>query len=491
MARCLSLAYHTRMDDFVETFLLGKREMTSRDWLIDAGIALVAFAFGCGQLVLSSAFTTPDELFRQLLGMPESASRSAPYFALAFVTLPLVLRRKLPWPTFLFVLIAFLLTQRELSVYALAALGPTISVYTIARERMSAEAVAAAVIAVFAVLMSSTSVESANLSFVLRLQNVAFMVAAAFAGYAVRTHQEYVMETERRAIAAEKSREDEAARRVEEERVRIAREIHDITAHSLSAVSIQAAAAQRMIDKDPETAKEAIATVRSTAKDALEEIRSMIGVLRSGDAQAHAETAPTAGTDRMKDIISYLEHAGLKVQFDCSHYDRSCVPAYVDVALYGIAREAATNIVRHAQAQHVNILLSKGETFVQLVVEDDGRGAPDADTAGVGDAGAGAGVAVAGAADGAVVGVAAADGAGVAVAATGAIDAAAATGTAAAAAESAASLPQTASAGGHGIKGMKERVSLLDGKIIAGNREGGGFVVKVSVPLSENGRKHG
>ena len=90
-----------------------------------------------------------------------------------------------------------------------------------------------------------------------------------------------------------RTREEEAARRVEEERVRIAREVHDITAHSLSAVSIQAAAAERMIDRDPAAAKEAISAVRTTAKGALADIRSMIGVLRCGDDAA--ETSPGRG----------------------------------------------------------------------------------------------------------------------------------------------------------------------------------------------------
>ena len=180
-------------------------------------------------------------------------------------------------------------------------------------------------------------------------------------------------ETERRALEAERSREEEAARRVEEERVRIAREVHDITAHSLSAVSIQAAAAERLVDRDPAAAKLAIAAARTTAKDALEEIRGMIGVLRAGDPAA--ETEPTAGTERLDDLAAYLRRAGVDVALDAGGYDRAAVPAFVDVALYGIAREAATNIVRHAGAHAATIRLATGPTGANLSVEDDGRGA--------------------------------------------------------------------------------------------------------------------
>ncbi|WP_139651879.1 sensor histidine kinase [Raoultibacter phocaeensis] len=357
----------------MEDFLINTKKMGAADWLLDVAIALGAFAFGCAQLLLTmSSVVMPDELFRQLLGIPNVMPQVGAYVAIALTTLPLVARRKSPWLVFVFVMIAFLGTQNTLTGYTLAILGPIIALYTIAHERDRAEAVVATVLAVASLLFVTLPTQSESLSDLMRLQNVTYMVAAALGGFAVRTHQEYVAETEQRAFAAEKSREEEAARRVEEERVRIAREIHDITAHSLSAVSIQAAAAERMIDRDPEAAKQTIATVRATSKDALEEIRSMIGVLRSGDAQA--ETVPTVGTERMADIVSYLEDAGIDVDYDATGFDRERVPAYIDVALFGIAREAATNIVRHADAHRVSIRLATDGEMARLAVEDDGRG---------------------------------------------------------------------------------------------------------------------
>lgn len=409
----------------MEDFLINSKKLTAADWLFDAAVALGAFAFGCAQLLLTlSSVVMPDELFRQLLGIPNSMPQTGAYVAVGLTTLPLVARRKSPWLVFIFVMIAFLGTQSVLNGYTLAVLGPIIALFTIAHERDRTEAIVATVLAVASLLFIAPPTKSESLADLMRLQNVTYMVAAALGGFALRTHQEYVLETEQRAIAAEKSREEEAARRVEAERVRIAREIHDITAHSLSAVSIQAAAADRLIDKDPKAAKEAIGTIRATSKDALEEIRSMIGVLRSGDAQA--ETAPTVGTERMADIVSYLEDAGIEVDYDASGFDRERVPAYIDVALFGIAREAATNIVKHAQASHTSIRLAVDGETVRLSVEDDGCGRSD----------------------------------------EGATD-------------------------GHGIEGMNERVSLLDGTITAHNRAGKGFAVRVGIPLTEAGRNHG
>ena len=358
----------------MENFLVNNRPMASKDWGIDVAVAVAAFLFGCGQLMLTaSSIVIPDLELREYLGMVNVVPETSVFVALALTTLPLVVRRRFPWPVFLFVLITFLGLQNAFRGFSLTMVGPVVALYTIGTERGRAEAVAAVVLAIGGLLFADAPSRTASLAFFTRFQNIALSVAAVLAGYAYRTHRAYVAETERRALEAERTREEEAARRVEEERVRIAREVHDITAHSLSAVSIQAAAAERLVDRDPVAAKQAIAAARATAKDALEEIRGMIGVQRHGDDMA--ETEPTAGTERMGDLVPYLEHAGVGVTLEAEGYDRARVPAFVDVALYGIAREAATNIVRHAQAHTATIRLATDAAAVHLVVEDDGQGA--------------------------------------------------------------------------------------------------------------------
>ncbi|RDB64246.1 two-component sensor histidine kinase [Gordonibacter pamelaeae] len=358
----------------MENFLVNNRPMAPKDWAVDVAVMLAAFLFGCGQLMLTaSSIVIPDLELRQYLGIVNVVPDTSVFVALALTTLPLAARRRFPWPVFLFVLITFLGLQGAFRGFSLTVVGPVVALYTIACERGRTEAAVAVALAVAGVLFADAPSRTASLAFFTRFQNVALLAAAALAGYAYRTHRAYVAETERRALEAERSREEEAARRVEEERVRIAREVHDITAHSLSAVSIQAAAAERLVDRDPAAAKKAIATARTTAKDALEEIRGMIGVLRAGDPAA--ETEPTAGTERLDDLAAYLRRAGVDVALDAGGYDRAAVPAFVDVALYGIAREAATNIVRHAGARSATMRLFTGPSGACLTVEDDGRGA--------------------------------------------------------------------------------------------------------------------
>ena len=357
----------------IATIFYNKREMSVRDWAIDVTVAAVAFSFGCIQLmVTASSIVVPDLAFRQYLGMVNVVPTTAAFIALALTCVPLIVRRKIPWIVFLWCFGVYLVIQTKNAGLSLSIIGPAIALFTIAVEQGRIQTLIATLIAVVGLMFADTPFGSPSLIFFTRFQNTTIMIAAAIAGYAYKTHNAYVHETEERAREAERTREEEAARRVEEERVRIAREVHDITAHSLSAVSIQAAAAERLLDKNPEAARQALATVRSTSKNALEDIRSMIGVLRQGDE--NPEMLPTGSTERIQDVISFLESAGCVVELDTTHYDRTRVPAHVDMALFGILREAATNIVRHSQANFVLIRLTQNAHGACLLVQDNGEG---------------------------------------------------------------------------------------------------------------------
>lgn len=367
--------------------LVNPRHLSTRDWIVDIVIAVVVFIAGWAQLSLSNmAFVLQDEDFRTMIGVVNVTPTFSTYLLLGLTTWPLMLRRKFPWPVLVFTFMAYvvaLVRPGYVSAYTLAFFGPMVALFTVAHERPRLEAAIAA-LACIGVLFFIEMPFGLNESLVLlaRIQNATYVLVAVIAGMALSTYENYVKASNDRARAAELAGEAEAARRVQEERVAIAREIHDITAHSLTAVSIQAAAAEKMIDKNPEAAREVIVQVRDTSKNALEEIRSMIGVLRNENSEA--ETAPTQGTDRLGDLVDYAREAGLSVQLDCSDYHKNKVPAYVDVALFGIAREALTNTVRHAQASQVRIQLVSSEKFVHLLVEDDGIGAPTVATGGHG-----------------------------------------------------------------------------------------------------------
>ena len=429
--------------------------MSAKDWAIDVAITAAAFLFGCMQLVLvTSSFIMPDEVVRHALGIEAIVPSPAAYLAVTLTVVPLVLRRRFPWPVFLFTMVMFVLMQSSFRGYSLTIVGPLIALYTVASTRPRTEIIVASALALLGIAFSGSPAQSITLTFLTRFQNMAFMVAAALGGYAIKTHHAYVRATEQRALEAERTREEEAARRVEEERVRIAREVHDITAHSLSAVSIQAAAAERLLERDPDAAKEAIATARRTAKEALEEIRSMIGVLRQGEA---AETEPTTGTDRMCDLAEYLDDAGIKTTLDMSRYTRERVPVYVDVALYGIAREAVTNIVRHSQASAASIYLSLVEDGVCLQIRDNGRASLEtrADKDAAKDAAKG-------------------------VAKDATQDAAKGI-----AKDATKDAQKDNSSAGHGIIGMKERAKLLGGTLSAEPCVGGGFLVEAHLPCAK------
>lgn len=416
------IVYHSGMDNFLKS----SRKMTTKDWAIDVGVAVAAFAVACVQLMLTvSSIIIPDLALRQSLGLVNVVPEFGAFVALALTTFPLVVRRVFPWPVMLFVLVAHCMLQNDFTGFALSPAGLLVALFTVAAERPTHEAVVAALLAAGGSILFPGSSVTPSLAFFVQVQNLGLIAAAAAAGYGFRTHRAYVRETERRAAEAERTREEEAARRVEEERVRIAREVHDITAHSLSAVSVQTAAAARLIDRDPDAAKEAIAAARTTAKTALDDIRSMIGVLRHGDASA--ETSPTSGTDRLSDLALYLRKAGVECAVDAELYRRQDVPAHVDLALFAIAREAATNIVKHAAATRAEFTLESGATHARLSVHDDGRGCGQPLRPGA--------------------------------------------------------LPAAVDGRGNGVAGMAERARLLGGTLEAGDAPEGGFTIRASIPL--------
>ncbi len=349
-------------------------DMTPTDWAVDAIVAAGAFGFACLQLTFANALLVPDELLRRLFGLMGPISPAMALGAVALTTLPLVLRRRFPWPVLGLTLMAWALFQPSVGAAALSLAGPLAALFTQALGALAPTRPG-----------PGAPVKPQDVSALMLVQNVALTLVASFAGYALHVRQDYLRAAEERAEEAERTREATARRRVEEERLRIAREVHDITAHSLSAVSIQAAAAERLVEADPPAAKEAIGQVRAIAKDALDEMRAIVGVLRSG-----GDRMPTQGTDRLGDLAVYLADAGVEAVVDASAYQRAVVPAYIDVALFSMAREAVTNVVRHAGASRSWVRLATAEApggglEARLSVEDDGCGiAPAAMSAGHG-----------------------------------------------------------------------------------------------------------
>ena len=345
---------------------------SAADWGIDVAVALIAFAFGCAQMVITASSVVHVDAGPYGSSWVNYVPNIYAYLAVALTTAPLILRREAPWFVLALTLACYVFLSNSMGgTVSLSPIGPIVAVYTVASERARGEALAAAAVVGVCAAVVPMGASSVAMALVMRIENVAFVVVAALGGFGVRMYHAYMEETRRRLAEAERTREELAARRVADERVRIAREVHDITAHSLSAVTIQAAAAERLIDLNPAAAKEAIADIRSVSKSSLDEIRSLIGVLRGDEA---AEHAPAEGTERMADVVSFLQRAGIEVDFDESDYDKTQVPAFVDMALFSLARESATNAVRHAHAAHIRIELASSPSKASLVFSDDGVG---------------------------------------------------------------------------------------------------------------------
>ncbi|MFC9928985.1 sensor histidine kinase [Streptomyces sp. NPDC127190] len=195
----------------------------------------------------------------------------------------------------------------------------------------------------------------------------------ATAGDAVRSRRAVVQAMRERAERAERTREEEARRRVAEERLRIARDLHDVVAHHIALVNVQAGVAAHVMDKRPDQAKEALAHVREASRSALNELRATVGLLRqSGDPEAPTEPAP--GLDRLEELAGTFRSAGLPVEVALP--DRTGdLPAAVDLAVYRIVQEALTNARKHAgPGARAEVSVVRVGSAIEVSVLDDGAG---------------------------------------------------------------------------------------------------------------------
>ncbi|UQA95921.1 sensor histidine kinase [Streptomyces halobius] len=264
---------------------------------------------------------------------------------------------------------------------------------------------------------------------------------AAAAGDAVRSRRAYVDAIRERAERAERTREEEARRRVAEERLRIARELHDVVAHHIALVNVQAGVASHVLDNRPDQAKEALAHVREASRSALEELRATVGLLRQSD-DPKAPTEPAPGLGVLDQLVDGFIRAGLPVDLEIQGppgtdipHPPGPLPASVDLTAYRVVQEALTNVRKHAgEGARATVRILRSEEALTVTVLDDGAG-----RAGVprqrGD-------------------------------------------------RPAREAPEPReSGGGHGLIGMRERVFALRGTVVTGPRAAGGFQVRVTLPL--------
>ncbi|RRR79627.1 sensor histidine kinase [Streptomyces sp. RP5T] len=257
----------------------------------------------------------------------------------------------------------------------------------------------------------------------------AFPLVAGVLGHSVHNRRAYLAAMEERALRAEQSRDSEARRRVAEERVRIARELHDLVAHQITLANAQATVAAHLFDTRPEQTRKSLHELVETTSDALDDLRATVGLLRqSGDAVAPAEPAP--GLSRLPTLLESFRRAGLEVSVHQEGTARPLPPG-VDLTAYRIVQEALTNVTKHAGTGTARVELAWNRDRVTITVADDGGGARTASAAAAGPRGSATG-----------------------------------------------DRPS-----GYGLIGMRERATAVGGQLSAGRRPEGGFLVSTQLPL--------
>ncbi len=247
------------------------------------------------------------------------------------------------------------------------------------------------------------------------------------AGDSLRTRRAYYAQLIERNERLENQREAQAKVAVAAERARIARELHDVVAHNVSVMVVQADGAAYVMDVAPEQAKEALQTISGTGRQALAEMRRLLGVLRTGEPQESEDYVPQPDVEQIEVLVEQVRAAGLAVDFEIEGAPRK-LPSGVELTAYRIVQEALTNTRKHGGPEaRASVRLVYFDDGLGLLVEDDGRGAAHE-------------LYEDGGADGA----------------------------------------------GHGLIGMRERIGMVGGTLDTGPRPGGGFRISALLPLKKS-----
>lgn len=202
--------------------------------------------------------------------------------------------------------------------------------------------------------------------------NVVVFGTAWILGDNLRTRRQYLAELEEKATRTEEQQAAQAQRALAEERARIARELHDVVAHSMSVMVVQAGAARRMLDRDPARAAEALGAIEETGRESLTEMRRVLGVLRGEDAAA--ELAPAPGLDDFDRLLQHCDEAGMPVEFVVSGDARRLSPG-LEMNAYRVVQESLTNSLKHAGTAHATVRLHYDDDTLTVSITNDGRGA--------------------------------------------------------------------------------------------------------------------
>jgi signal transduction histidine kinase len=250
---------------------------------------------------------------------------------------------------------------------------------------------------------------------------VLLAATASSVGAAVGYHRAVLSATRAEHVREVRTRDERARRLAVEERLRIARELHDVLGHTMATISVQAGVGLHVLEQRPGQAREALAAIKGICDDGLADVRTILGVLRA-DAPDEEPRTPRNGLGRLTDLLDAAEAGGLRVQVDVDG-EPGPVPAPVDLAAYRIVQEALTNVLRHADARAVRVVVEHEPSRLLLRIRDDGT--TTGTTTGAG------------------------------------------------------------TPCGHGIDGMRERARALSGRLTAAPHPDGGFEVRAELPIPD------
>jgi signal transduction histidine kinase len=303
--------------------------------------------------------------------------------AIVAILTPLFVRRRFPFGAPAAVGIAAVLTsfvdERLVPFDFIIFLAGCAAVFLIGLIRERAQAVAGLVLAWGVVAVVAYRDPIGNLDGLIAT-SVIFGIVWTIA-FAVRRKFQEADEARERAARAERGREERAVAAVTEERARIARELHDVVGHSVSLMTVQASAVRRLLRPEQEREREALLVVEQTGREALAEMRRMVGVLRRPE-EAPA-LAPQPSLEHLEKLVEQARESGLPVDLRVEGHPLQ-LPAGVDLTAYRLVQEGLTNALKHARAERAQVLVRYGPGDIEVTVSDDGRGAGSGDGGGHG-----------------------------------------------------------------------------------------------------------
>jgi signal transduction histidine kinase len=292
-------------------------------------------------------------------------------------------RRRAPgWTLAISGALALLLLHIDASAGAVAVIAPAVALYSLALRRGRIARLLAAVAAVAAVIVAD-ALHTGSPTLLQTVAHVLLVAIPLLAADLHRTRHAYVALLRERLELAERTREQEAQRRAEQERMRIARDLHDVVAHTLTTINVQAATAAELLDRNPAHAKAALETIDDASRTAIGELRAILGVLRDDGG---APLAPAPGVEAVANLVSNARDDGVDVDLDVVGDQPERIPDAVSLAAFRIVQESLTNARRHAAGAPVFVKLSFDPGSLALAVESGvgSRANSSGTTAGVG-----------------------------------------------------------------------------------------------------------